>query len=100
MFADRWAEAGALIRDPVSRLRFIAETGAKARAHDPDDAGFRAELERIRMESLRETATMLVCAMRAANRMADAEAVAAAARAFDPSPEMAAALEKVSAANP
>lgn len=103
--AERWAEAGALHRDPRATLAHEAKLMASMRVIVSAEGGVlamkgasMAELgphlqpSRAQQEKLRKTATQLVRALRAANRSDEADAVMRDALGYDDSPEMRAAV--------
>lgn len=99
--AERWADAGALYRDPRAKLKWEAEMFANIRTVHTVEGGVALisgakgpELDkhlspsRIQQKKLRDTAAQLVRALRAANRTEEADAVKADALGYDDSPEM------------
>jgi hypothetical protein len=85
--AERWADAGALYDEPLTTL----ERAAEMLAHTTTRELPPGLIEHMR-HHLRETAAVLVRALRAAGRASDADAVDHRARELDPSGEMATAL--------
>jgi len=86
--AERWANAGALYRDPRATLKWQADLTANMRViASPEGAVLAAsgasmaalaphlQPSRVQQEKLRTTAAQLVRALRAANRTADADGV-------------------------
>lgn len=99
--AERWANAGALYRDPRATLKWEADLMANMRViSSPEGAvlaasgasmaalGPHLQPSRVQQEKLRTTAAHLVRALRAANRTADADGVTEDALRYDDSPEM------------
>jgi thiol-disulfide isomerase/thioredoxin len=90
---ERWADAGRLLREPTQELRQLDELSREALAHLPaDQEDMRDAMVAGIKHHLRDQATLLVRALRAAGRSADAEAAEREALRLDDSPEMRAAL--------
>ncbi len=88
---ERWADLGRILSDPIGRLtsgfRHLDEL-----RDAPIPEEHRAEMRGWLTENCRKEAGILVKALRAAGRMADAEDVERVARERDPSDEMRRAL--------
>jgi thioredoxin-like negative regulator of GroEL len=90
--AGRWADAGALLRDPAKAIAGTAEVYLKRVRHGLSPEHLEAAAAAGRQQH-RRTAADMVRALTAAGRLDDARAVADMARSNDDSPEMAAALD-------
>lgn len=88
---ERWADLGALLTDPVGRFQQSVEMMEMARKVRPEAA--RNEfIDEANAGYLRDQASMLYAACLAANREADALAVAKAAIKYEDKPQMRLAL--------
>ncbi len=92
----RWADVGRLYRDPLKELAFHHETLTQANL--PMMAGVLPEgalatVEKVMKTQFRKSVVDLHTSLRAAGRIADAEAVHAEALRLDPSDDMKRALE-------
>jgi hypothetical protein len=84
---ERWADLGSLIVEPlehIARARDLMELMVE----DLEEGEERAHLLEYSRERFRQEVSVLIRAMRAAGRHADAEAVQFDARKHDPSEEM------------
>jgi hypothetical protein len=91
MMAERWADAGRIIQDPVARIAAIlpprAPDHAERMAELPGE--MRAKIEAMGSRGRCTFAAMFVRSLLAANRQADARAVADHCLSVDGSPAMA-----------
>jgi hypothetical protein len=88
---DRWADAGALVIDPLQKVAHRVEL---LRHEGGGDAAMKAEYRKFATKHFRSEMAQLVRALVSAGRSDDVERVRAAALAQDPSQAMIKALDK------
>lgn len=86
---NRWADLGAVVSDPIDRLRqdheMIALTSRPVRGADEE---MQKQIKEMAIQRFRNKASRLYTALLAAGREGDAASLAEEARTLDPAPEM------------